>query len=66
MKGVKQINTVREKMNPGERLYIIGYVIYEDAFGKRHHSHFCYYLEWKNGKGKRPGWMIYSAYNDSD
>jgi hypothetical protein len=35
----------QQKIAPGERLYLIGLIIYQDAFGNERESWFCGYVE---------------------
>ncbi|MGY3075432.1 hypothetical protein ACVWZZ_001803 [Bradyrhizobium sp. LM6.10] len=41
----KNFPPAQQKLAPGEKLYLIGVVIYTDAFGSKRESRFCGYIE---------------------
>lgn len=48
-------SSVRNKLSavdPTDRLYLYGFVVYEDAFKKRWRQRFCYYMDWSRGDGR--------------
>ena len=56
---------VFDPVGGNKRIFVLGHVVYEDAFGERHHTNFCVCILWKNGHKKKPAWVLYRHGNDA-
>lgn len=56
------VRTGRTKMN----IFVFGLVKYEDIFGSKHFTQFCFRVDYRNGPSSPPGWDWYQDYNKTD
>lgn len=46
--------------------HVYGFITYDDVYGARRFTRFCYAIWWNDGPGSVPSWYSASLYNETD
>lgn len=46
--------------------YVYGFITYDDVYGTRRYTRFCYAIWWNDGPGHVPSWYNAPHFNDAD